>query len=599
MKTIKSGMMSGCEAAPFERGVLSTPRRASWVRPPASLAEPPPKNLEQALQRLKAQQPAHPYAAHVASALNRMADVIGKPLARISTEPIPLRQMMAEALPASVGMGQRRWLRICSLVNTYLRTTGIELEPNRSIVSRSPAWQDLQSRASKSDALATSRFASFCTRHGVEPNDVTPGTFEAFGQAMRARSLRENPEAIVRNTIRHWNRAAAKTEGWPQLEIQQQRHARFYSLPWDAYPESFRKDVDAYLSVQSNVSVFSREYRTPIAPSTLALRLRQFRLCAALLVESGFPAEQLTSLDILVRPENVEAALQRHVDRKDGQTGHSLVQLANLLAGVGERRLEDAAQAKLLRIYANNLAMSRVKQRGRTGMTKRNREALRQFDVAGNRKALLMLPDRVFAEGSQQTTPTAAQARRVMLAMAVELLLASALRGANLVALEVERHFSDIRQGRVVVRHLVIPAAEMKGNEDFEMPLPDRTRDMLDEYLAIYWPVLAPEGSPFLFPGKAGRGRDKIHFAEAVSSFILRETGLKMHLHLFRHLAVKLHLDSHPDDIETPRRFLQHKSSKTTLTHYAEVRSERAFATHHQTLADQRKRGGERHAARG
>jgi len=60
---------------------------------------------------------------------------------------------------------------------------------------------------------------------------------------------------------------------------------------------------------------------------------------------------------------------------------------------------------------------------------------------------------------------------------------------------------------------------------------------------------------------------------------------------------VKLHLDSHPGDIETPRRFLQHKSSKTTVTHYAEVRSEQAFATHHQTLADQRKRGGERDAA--
>lgn len=245
MKPSKNGVTLGCEAAPCEQAALATPARASWVRPPASQTEPPPKNLAQALERLKAQQPAHPYTAHVASALNRLADVIGKPLARIPTEPIPLRQMMAEALPASVGMGQRRWLRICSLINTYLRTTGIELEPNRSIVSRSPAWQDLQSRASKSDALATSRFASFCTRHGVEPNDVTPGTFEAFGQAMRARSLRENPEAIVRNTIRHWNRAAAKTEGWPQLEIQQQRHARFYSLPWDAYPESFRKDVDA------------------------------------------------------------------------------------------------------------------------------------------------------------------------------------------------------------------------------------------------------------------------------------------------------------------------------------------------------------------
>lgn len=601
MKRDKEGLDGGpmgVERSRAEVGPSAVGRPASWVRPTAPLTQPPPKNLDQALQRLQAQQPPHRYADHVASALRRMAEVIGKPPGRISTEPAVLRQLIADALPAKEEMSQKRWRRICSLVSTYLRTTGIDLEPSRSTAGHSAEWRDLLGRANRNVALATSRFASFCTRHGLEPDDVTSETFETFGEGMRLRSLQEHPEAIVRNTVTHWNRGASSVGGWPQLIIPQQRHTRFYSLPFDAYPESFGRDVDAFLSRSSNASIFSTDYKRPNRPSTVALRRRQFRLCAALLVESGFPIDKLTSLEVLTHPDNVEAALQRHVDRKAGKTVHSLVQLANLMARVAQTRRHDPAQVEILRIYAANAASSRLEEGGRSGMTKRNREALRQFDLAANRKALLTLPDRVFAEARAEPCPTLAQARRVMQAMAVELLLACAFRGANLVNLEVERHFSDERRGGSAIRYLLIPAAEMKGNEDFEVPLPDRTRALLDEYLSVYWPLLAPVGSLFLFPGKDGRLRDKIHFAQAIVAFILRETGLKMHLHLFRHFAVKLHLDHHPDDIETPRRFLQHKSSKTTLGYYTEVRSDRSFGSWHQTLESERNRGGDGDASR-
>ncbi len=600
MNSPNDGAKSGSNGfKPFEaEGGPVQGKRASWVRPTTPPTQPPPKNLDQALQRLHAQQPPHRYADHVASALKRMGEVIDKPLVRISTDPTVLRQLIADALPAREEMSQKRWRRICSLVSTFLRTTGIDLEPSRSVAGHSVAWRDLHSRTTRNVALATSRFASFCTRQGLEPDDVTSDTFDAFAEAMTLRSLQENPEAIVRNTITHWNRGASSVEGWPQLVIPQQRHARFYSMPFDAYPESFGRDVDAFLSTSSNASVFSTDYKRKNRASTVALRRRQIRVCAALLIESGFPIDKLTSLEVLADPDNMAAALQRHVDRKAGKTTHSLVQLANVMARVAQTRRHDPAQVELLRIYAANAASSRLEEGGRIGMTKRNKQALRQFDLAANRKALLTLSDRVFAEVRAEPSPTRAQARRVMLAMTVELLLACAFRGANLVSLEVERHFNDERRQGSVIRHLLIPAAEMKGNEDFEVPLPDRTRVLLDEYLALYWQLLAPEGSLFLFPGKGGLLRDKNHFAGAISAFILRETGLKMHLHLFRHFAVKLHFLDHPDDIETPRRFLQHKSSKTTLAHYTEVRSDRSFGSYHQTLHDERTRGGNDHAAR-
>lgn len=566
-----------------------------WVRPMQPLTDAPPRNLDEALRRLRMQQPPHRYADHVASAINRMGNAIGKPLDRIPTDPPVLRQLIVDALPANAKMGNKRWRRVCSLVSTYLRSAGVELEPGRDTVGHTEAWRQLLSEGAKDTAVAISRFVSFCSRNGVEPAEVTADTFAAFGEAMRQRSLKERPEAIIRNAVTQWNRAVSASPSWPQVVIPQARHERYYSLPWSAYPDSFQKDVEAYLSKAANPRVFSADYKRPVRPSTTALRRRQLRLVAALLVESGFPIEKLTSLEVLSHPDNALAACERHVVRK-GETTHSLVQICGTLARLAQDRLHDPAQVQLLRAFAVHAGQDRRHNHGPIGMTKRNKDELRQFDLAQNRKALLNLPDRVFAEAAA-TPLTRKTARRVMLAMAIELLLACAFRGANLVQLEIDRHFKDIRDGRSTARYLIIPAAEMKGNEDYEVPLPERTRLLLDEYLTIYWPLLAPEGSLFLFPGKAGQLKDKIHFAQVIVAFILQETGLKMHLHLFRHLAAKMHFDRHPGDVETARRFLMHKSRTTLLTHYVEPRTDKSFASYHQTLHSERSQGG-RHASR-
>ena len=65
---------------------------------------------------------------------------------------------------------------------------------------------------------------------------------------------------------------------------------------------------------------------------------------------------------------------------------------------------------------------------------------------------------------------------------------------------------------------------------------------------------------------------------------MLRETGIRMNLHLFRHTAVKLHLEAHPEDIETARRLLGHKSVTTTLRSYAETRTAAAFRRYDEVI---------------
>jgi len=79
------------------------------------------------------------------------------------------------------------------------------------------------------------------------------------------------------------------------------------------------------------------------------------------------------------------------------------------------------------------------------------------------------------------------------------------------------------------------------------MELPKECVDFLDLYLEVYRPRLTPVPSPWLFPGYGGERRSTVCFSRYISKLIWRETGIKMHVHLFRQLAVKFHLDAHPE----------------------------------------------------
>jgi integrase len=181
-----------------------------------------------------------------------------------------------------------------------------------------------------------------------------------------------------------------------------------------------------------------------------------------------------------------------------------------------------------------------------------------------------------------------------MFALAVALLTAAPVRVNNLAGLQIERHFVHTRNGATRVLHLVIPAAETKNSEPYEVEVPKGTAALLARYLATYHPRLSPGSSPWLFPNDVGERRDTTAFATEIVAFVLRETGIQMNVHLFRHLAAKLYWEKYPEDIETVRRMLGHKSITTTLRYYAEMKSTAAFRRYDEVIRGLREQAGMR-----
>jgi integrase len=149
-------------------------------------------------------------------------------------------------------------------------------------------------------------------------------------------------------------------------------------------------------------------------------------------------------------------------------------------------------------------------------------------------------------------------------------------------------HLPRVQVGRSTTTHVAIPAEETKNGVPIELELPADTERLLSIYCSAYRPRLASTVGPYLFPNRQGEQRSTAPFAKAICEFILRETGIKMNVHLFRHFAVKLHLEAHPEDIETARRILGHKSTITTLRAYADLKTASAFRRYDALIANLR-----------
>jgi site-specific recombinase XerD len=142
--------------------------------------------------------------------------------------------------------------------------------------------------------------------------------------------------------------------------------------------------------------------------------------------------------------------------------------------------------------------------------------------------------------------------------------------------------------------HVIVPGEETKNGEPIERELPHDTIKRLEIYLKTYRPRLSSVPSKMLFPNAQGKQRSPSSFGGGIAKIILRETGLKMHPHLFRHAAAKFHMSKHPEDVETVRRILGHKSHETTMRFYAEMKTDAAFDRYDQVIAGLRDEGQNR-----
>jgi integrase len=495
------------------------------------------------------------------SGVRRVARLMGDVPADIPAEPEALRRRLKFLTPAAAGMTPSRLRNVRALLTAALDLTGTKMMRGRRRAALAPVWHGLlKSVASPYERHKLSRFFSFVSAQGIDPDQVNDQTVSQFAESLERNSLIERRIRIVRDSCRIWNKCAQTIAGWPNTQLTVQDRRRVYALHPGAYPASFGDDVSAYLSHLAHGDLFGGTGRGAASAATLRdVRLRLFQMAAAL-VHSGRAPETIRSLADLVAPEALKTVLtffwSRNGNRKTGQI-HNVALAAIKIAKWWVKAPQEQIEA--LRDIRRQVDPKN------SGMTERNRARLRQFDDPENLRRLIRLPDEILRSLPRSRPPSFTEAIRAQSALAVGILLVAPMRVKNLAALHA-RHLVQTRPGGA--RHLVIPANEVKNRTDLVFEVSIGLGELLDVYLARCRPSLVENANGFLFPARNGGAKAPKHLAEQIQRAIAKETGVDLNAHAFRHLAAKLFLQEHPGEYETTRLILGHKDLNTTVRAY-------------------------------
>jgi integrase len=246
------------------------------------------------------------------------------------------------------------------------------------------------------------------------------------------------------------------------------------------------------------------------------------------------------------------------------------VDLAGRFLGIAKETkcLDDAACERLDEMRRD------LDERRPEGMTDKNIAFLRQVLTPGVWSRVLGLPHTMMATArSRQTGMPTKAAVTAQLAVAIAILTVAPVRLANLTSIRLDTNLIK-PDGPHSNYWLVFPDFDVKNRVRLEYPLEDYITDLIDEYVHDFRPsLLRGRNEDWLFPGEAGRAKNKIGLSGQITDRIYQATGLRMTVHQFRHGAGAIILKKRPGEYELVRRLLGHKNVQTTINCYIGLES--------------------------
>jgi integrase len=514
------------------------------------------------------------------SATRRVAELIGDTPSAILLDMAAIAAKLAGISPPAVGLTPKRLANVRSDFVAAVRESGIQAVQSRS-KSLSAAWIKLFSAVPRRRRdIGLSRLGRYATSRGIEPNSVKDRVIEDFIAATRAQSLHRNPRALHRQTALIWNEAA----GDPSLGLHKVVVPSFRGPPkrieWARLPESFRKDVDAFLSWAGKSDPFAPDSRPrPLAPRTLKLRRNQLHAAATALVDSGTAPAAIGSIADLLESGNFKSILRHRFELARGEVNTFNQQLGGILVSIARDWVNvDAGRLAELKRMAGRLPSPPA------GLTRKNKNFLRQFDEPKSLIRLVELPERLWSEVKRDSRPNFRTLAKAQAALAIGILTYIPIRVQNLSSLTFDTHLF-VRSGDRAVSTLELSDTETKNRMPLAYDIPPQLAKKLIEYRERITPKVIGHCPDMLFVNANGTPKCYGAVSWLIRTYLKRRVGITMSPHQFRHLSAKVLLDAQPGAFEVVRQLLGHRRHSTTVNAYAGIDSRRA-SRHHQRMIE-------------
>jgi integrase len=154
-------------------------------------------------------------------------------------------------------------------------------------------------------------------------------------------------------------------------------------------------------------------------------------------------------------------------------------------------------------------------------------------------------------------------------AIAIELLLMTSVRRANLMGLELDASIKRIAEKSDPFWIIRLSSEEVKNEEELRFRLPAQSAVLLEAYLRDWRPRLCAHPTSWLFPDAEGNCMEPKAMAHAIGTQTKRVLGVPITPHQFRHISAELYLRQNPDALQTVSQHLGHRDINTTRNFYA------------------------------
>lgn len=506
------------------------------------------------------------------SGLRRVAKALGRPVSEVFCDPKWLQPRLERISPAALGLKAKSCQNAVSDAKAAMAYFGIVKTRHKRKDDLSEAWKPLWdavlSSKDRTIPAALGRFVYFLSAIGVAPDEVSDAVADDYRVSLTLNEISKNSDRAYRAAVNGWNLAVKRIDVWPKQPLKLKSRAKIKMLDPSYVPASFTADLEDYFASRENPDFFAEGVsQRKLQPTSIDQYRYLVLRFLAVLPKSGFPSDDIRSLTDLVRPDRVEAGLRTMLAERQNKSCGDIYQTAFVLVGIARARGVDEDQINRLVQLSKRVAVPR-----QTGLTAKNRERLRVLQEDQKLLALLELPDRVWSEVRRKSKPYIEALRRET-ALAILILTFCPIRSENLAEIHIDRNLQRPGDGRMF---LSFAPGEVKNDQLIEFELPKHIVRLIDKHLATRVPTLCPSGTPWLFPRRDGTGPvDKGVLAARVSKMILKETGLEVNAHLFRHLAVMLLLDAQPGSYESAKRLLAHSSTSHTISVYSGMETTR------------------------
>ena len=522
------------------------------------------------------------------SALRRLASTLGRDpsTVELSGDPSQFEHLLRRLASAPRPITGRTRRNICSRCRSafrrFVKVHGILPPPVPVSLPWPTAWQDVANAFPPSTGFSPKRFITFAVENHWEPSDVRDAIVERYATTL---ADLKHPRPHLSRLIADWNTVAAEpakalSKLAPLPSIRQP-----YSPSLDELSPELCADMHAYFNarkVRRRASIHDTSPLPDLEQTSIDKAGRLLRQFLGLLRRQGTDISVFKRLADVVTLDHVEAVTDAELDRTDDVPSS---QLRNMLTTVSAmaRHWTGMPEEDFDRLVAWVADHTPAYH----GMTSGNRDRLLMLKDARHRKALLDLPSRLMDIADRTNGERGAYVAQY--AVAIELLLQTAMRISNLAKLRFGSQIIQTGIGKTSKIFVLIDAADVKNDEPIRVELPHEAAKMLRTYQQKYLPRLRYSNATALFPGRNGQTKGPGSLGMQLSTVIKEHTGLVINPHLFRAIAVFIYRRYHPGDMATMQRVLGDRQLAVVMKHYAFLDEIEARSAHQETIAAERR----------